>query len=251
MNDSLVSVIMPVFNSGKYLEQSVHSVINQTYKSWELWLADDASTDGSKQIMQRCEQEDARIRCIYLNNNVGAANARNVAINKAGGRFIAFLDSDDLWKAEKLETQVKFMHQYNSALSHTYYNIIDENGNESNITIKAPLKLSYKQLLKNNTIGCLTAMYDVNKTGKMFMPNIKRRHDYGLWLDLLKKGFTAHCIPQSLALYRRQQSSLSANKINVLKYNWQILREQQKLPLIKSTYYFSCFIINKTFKYIS
>ena len=245
MDDILVSVIMPVYNSGKYLNDAIQSVIEQTYLQWELLIVDDASSDDSRNTIIEIANTDNRIHPIFLNKNSGAAIARNHAIDAARGKYIAFLDADDLWSKNKLELQVRFMEENKYDFTFTWYDIINNNSK----IIKAPPQASYKNLLKNNTIGCLTAMYNAESLGKQYMPEIRLRQDYGLWLNILRSGVVAHCLPRVLAHYRTYNSSLSGNKFKVLKYNWQLLRKHQKLSLAATVYYFLCFIINKGLKY--
>ncbi|MBC8046807.1 MAG: glycosyltransferase [Fimbriimonadaceae bacterium] len=251
MNKFLISVIMPAFNAERYLSQSIQSVIDQTYENWELWVIDDASTDNSKIVIEEYKSANNRINSIYLEKNSGTAIARNSALKMSNGQYIAFLDADDVWKKNKLEVQVSLMQKNNYAFTFSMYEIINESGIIKNKIIKCPEKISYAQLLKNNTIGCLTAMYDVQILGKMYMPKIRKRQDYGLWLDILRTGTTGYGIPQSLAYYRETQTSLSANKLSVIKYNWQILRKHQQLNIFSSLYYFSFFLLHKTIKYFA
>jgi len=245
-----VSIIMPIYNSEKYLADAVKSVIAQTYSFWELILIDDNSSDGSKKNAEHFKSAEPRIKLICLNTNSGAAVARNAGILMATGKYIAFLDADDLWLPEKLEHQVHFMENSGIALSCTWYKAIAHDGNELNKIIKSQPNISYKQLLKSNTIGCLTAMYNVEVCGIQLMPLIRKRQDYGLWLNILKSGHQAACIPQVLAVYRTGANSLSNNKFSVLKYNWQLLRKHQGLSFFESLYYFCCNLLNKIFKYL-
>lgn len=250
MDNALVSIIMPVFNSEKYLSDAVNSIIAQTYNNWELMLIDDNSSDKSVHIAKQFEAIDSRIHVIFLNSNSGAAVARNTGIAIATGKYIAFLDADDLWMPDKLDHQVHFMENSGIALSCTWYKTIAADGTDLNSIVKAGPHINYKQLLKNNTIGCLTAMYNVAVCGKQLMPLIRKRQDYGLWLNILKKGHTAACIPSVLAAYRTGANSLSQNKLGVLKYNWELLRKHQNLSFLASAYYFCCYLWNKSFKYL-
>ncbi len=250
MNESLVSVIMPVYNSEKYIAEAVLSVCNQTYTNWELWIINDCSSDDSRAIIINLAEKDKRIHGIHLETNSGPAVARNLGIKNANGKYIAFLDADDQWLPEKLSRQVKFMESGNYAFSCTWYSTIDATGKDDNKVIKAPANVRYRQLLKNNTIGCLTAMYDAQQLGRQYMPEIRKRQDYGLWLQILKNGVTVHCLPEVLAKYRKGMHSLSNKKTGVLQYNWEILRKHQQLSLIPAVYYFSCFVFNKTLKYL-
>jgi len=233
-----VSIITPIYNSGKYIECAIKSVQHQTYPYWEMILIDDGSTDGSIDLVRTFLDNDERIQLISLQKNQGPAKARNEGIKMACGRYIAFLDSDDLWLPEKLEKQLKFMDVNNSPLSFSAYQKIDENGDIiGQISIKKT-KISYADLLKTNHIGCLTAMIDTKFLGeKMYMPLIKKRQDHGLWLSIVKKGYTAFGINEVLAQYRCRQHSISHAKINIFYYQWKLYREVERLSYIQSMYY--------------
>ncbi len=244
MDRPLVSIIMPAYNVEDYIHESIASVLHQTYNNWELLIIDDASTDNTLSIINTFK--DVRIIIYSLNKNKGVANARNYGIDKCKGRFIAFLDADDLWTNDKLQLQTEFMLQNNFYFTFTWYHSFkDAQNTKHKKLITAPASVSFHQLLKNNIIGCLTAMYDSSYLGKKYFPELKMRQDYALWLSILKNGVYAHCLPESLALYRIRKTSLTAKKLSVLKYNWKLLRQHQNLSLLQSIYYFSCFGINK------
>lgn len=251
MNEPLVSIITPVFNSEKYLSLTIDSVLKQTYQNWELWLINDCSADKSFEIMQSFAAKDHRIHSISLEKNSGPAVARNTGIEKAQGRYIAFLDADDIWKPEKLSVQIPFMHENNYALSYSHYEVMDQNSKLTGRTIFCPPTITYKKLLIENQIGCLTGVYDTEITGKVFMPLIYKRQDYGLWLNILRTGITGHGIQQSLANYRKYSTSLSGNKLGVLKYNWLLLRKYQEMNFLQSAYYFFRFLFHKGIKFIA
>lgn len=259
MNE-LVSIITPSYNCSKYIAQTIESVLAQTYQNWEMIIVDDCSKDNSIEIIESYTKKDSRIKLYILEKNSGAAIARNKAIELANGRFIAFLDSDDLWLPNKLKKQINFMVDKNLALSYTAYKKIDENGIEGTKIINVPENASYGTLLNTNYIACLTGIYDVNICGKHFMPDISHRQDYGLWLNILKKighedyGFwlgilkkfssssssssSAGGLNEPLALYRVHSNSLSSNKLKAAFYHWLVLRKIEKLPFFKSVYHF-------------
>jgi len=244
MND-LVSIITPSYNSKKYIKETIDSVKQQIYKNWEMIIVDDCSPDNSNFIIEKYSKKDSRIKLIKLEKNSGPAIARNRAIEAAKGRFIAFLDADDLWAPEKLEKHIAFMCKNNCALTYSYYDIIDENNNPLDHVIKPPLQLTYKDLLKTNYIGCLTAVYDTKIVGKVYMPLIRKRQDYGLWLKILKQIPYAYGIPEVLASYRLRKNSISSNKMNLLKYNYNLFREHEGFSPIKACYYVAWNIIFK------
>lgn len=237
-----VSVVLPLFNSEAYIAETIASVLKQTYSDWELIIVDDVSDDGSVQIVERFAENDARIKLIRLSGNSGAATARNTAISEAKGRYIAFLDSDDLWSPNKLEVQLAFMQDNGYPFTFTAYQRIDETGKSLGI-VGVPRKVSYKQMLKTSVIGCLTAMYDTTFFGKVYMPLIRKRQDYGLWLKLLKQVEFAYGIQQPLGLYRVRRDSISSNKLNTSTYNWRLYRDVEKLPFLSSCYYFSHYAV--------
>lgn len=235
-----VSVIMPVHNAEKYLSESISSVLQQTYPYWELLIVDDCSTDNSLAIINRYAVLDARIRCLKTDAPSGSpCLPRNLGIKAAQGRFIAFLDSDDCWLPNKLEQQLCLFGETGTiGLVFSDYEKMSEEGERNNRVIKAPMKVSYKQLLRGNVIGCLTAVYDTAKVGKMFF--MQHTHeDYILWLSILKKGFVAVNTGTVEALYRVRRNSVSSNKLKVLSWQWDIYRNIEKTGLLKAMYYFA------------
>lgn len=243
-----VSIIMPSYNSEVTIRESVESVILQSYQYWELIIIDDCSSDNSPQIIERLVQQDSRIKYFKLEKNSGPAIARNFGINKAEGKFIAFLDSDDLWYSEKLEKQILFMKQNSHVFTYTSY----ERFIEKNLVIKqliADSFVCYKRLLKTNCIGCLTVMYDAEKIGKQYFPIIGKHEDYVCWLNILKKVETAYGLPEVLAKYRVGSNSFSSNKLKVATYQWMIYREYEKLPFFASLYYFIHYAIHGVLKH--
>lgn len=228
---------MPTYNSIKYLEYSINSVLAQTYSNWELLITDDCSTDHTFDFISKYSSIDPRIKVFRNIKNLGAGSARNNSIKHAKGRFIAFLDSDDLWHPNKLEKQISFMLKKRCSLSYSYYQKIDENGNLNGI-ITAPSFTNSKKLLFTNVIGCLTAMYDTQKIGKLYMPLIKRRQDMALWLKIMDISGNAYAIPEILAYYRVSKKSLSGNKYKAAISQWYLYRKTLKLSFIKSSIYF-------------
>ena len=167
MNE-LISIITPSYNSEKYLKECIESVLNQTYSNWEMLIVDDASIDGSRSIIESYSSKESRIKTILLDENSGAAKARNIAIDRSEGRYIAFLDSDDIWVPEKLEIQLMFMKDNKYAFTFSSYDVITEDGLKVTSRILVPIKISYSQYLKNTIIGCLTVMIDKSKFDKFF-----------------------------------------------------------------------------------
>lgn len=224
--EELVSIIMPSYNSSKFIAASIESVIAQTYKNWELLITDDCSKDNTVEIVQQYVDKDERIKLFCLRENSGAGVARNNSIKQAKGRFIAFLDSDDRWKHNKLEVQIPFMLENGYELSYSSYITCNRNGEIiGRITCKE--RLTYRTLLRDNGIGCLTCIYDTKRIGKKFMPIVRKRQDWGLWLSIIKETKNAYGIKdQYLAIYR-DSNGLSANKLQLLKDNFNLYHKVQ------------------------
>lgn len=242
--DGLVSIITPVYNAEKFIEKTIKSVQIQTYTNWEMILVDDLSQDNSGEIIKKIQKNDNRIKYIKLKENSGAAVARNTAIENANGRYIAFLDSDDLWKRNKLEKQISFMKENNCGFTFTSYEIMSEEGINLNKIVQVPKKINYDGLLKNTIIGCLTVVIDRKLVGDFGMPLIRKGQDTATWLKILKNYEYAYGINENLANYRLVKRSISSNKIGALKRTWNTYRNVEKLSLIKSCYVFICYIIN-------
>lgn len=237
-----VSVIMASYNCASFLEAAVGSVLEQSFADWELIISDDASTDDTLKLLPKLQALDSRVHCITSSTNRGAAGARNAALAMARGRYIAFLDSDDLWKPQKLERQIEFMVRNQVAFSFSSYERIDEAGAHRGF-VRAPKSVSYRQLLFGNVVGCLTAVYDTSAFGKVEMPDIAMRQDYGLWLRLLKRTKHAVSLEESLGYYRLRSTSMSARKLRAAKFTWRLLREVEQLSFLKAIFYFGSYAI--------
>lgn len=237
----LVSIITPTYNSFSFIDETIRSIINQTYANWELLITDDCSTDETWNKLKKYTKKDRRIQIYQLSNNSGSGVARNNSISKANGRFIAFCDSDDLWKPSKLKKQINFMLENELILSYTSYDVINEKSNIIGEVI-APKIVNYKKMLKNDYIGCLTAMYDTQIIGKRYMPNMKRRQDWALWLDILKLTNHAKGMQEKLAMYRKRNNSISSNKFLLIKYNWNVYKKVENFSFIKSVFLIHQFI---------
>lgn len=224
MQQDLVSIIMPTFNSTEFVGDSIESILNQTYSNFELLITDDNSTDeATKQVLKDYVKRDSRIRIFFLDKNMGPGYARNNSIKEACGRFIAFCDSDDRWFPEKLERQVKFILERKCCLIFSSYLVCDENNKNCGIVV-APPKVTLESMKHDNKIGCLTAMYDTSIYGKFYMPTLRKRQDWALFLSILKKCKVAYSIKEPLAYYRITPKSVSRKKIALLKYNAMVYR---------------------------
>ena len=250
--DDLISVITPVYNCEKLIGNTIECVQSQTYTNWELLLVDDCSTDKSAEVIEQYTKSDERIKYYKLEKNGGAAVARNHALKMSEGRFIAYLDADDLWKKEKLELQKNYMLKNNIAFSCTDYEKIDEEGKSLNKIVKIPQKVNYNLFLRNTIIQTVGVMVDTKITGKelLVMPNIRRRQDAATWCQLLKNGYDCYEVPDNLSYYRVVKNSLSSNKFKAAKMNWYWYRKIEKLPLWKACYCFIGYAFNAVKKRI-
>ena len=221
----LVSIITPTFNAEKYIRATLQSVLNQSYQNWEIILVDDASTDLTVSIIEEFAQKDNRIKLFQLAENSGNGFARNVALEKAAGKYIAYLDADDLWFPLKLEKQIQFLKANNLPFTFSFYDCIDEEGNSLNRRVEAPLNLTYNQLFFCNYVGNLTAIYDVDYFGKITLEASQKRQDWRLWLTILKKIKTTKPVSEPLAFYRIRKDSISSSKFKLIKHNFGVYRE--------------------------
>jgi glycosyltransferase involved in cell wall biosynthesis len=240
--EKLVSIITPLYNAEKYIEKTIESVINQTYKNWEMIIVDDYSKDNSYKLVLELSKQDKRIKLIKNDKNNGVTKTRNKGIKLAKGKYIAFLDADDLWKKEKLEKQIFFMERSKISISYTGYEKINEDGTIRG-EIKVPKKVIYHESLKGNIMGCLTVIYNCEKLGKKYFKELKMSEDHVLWLEILKST-DSYGIEKSLAKYRVLENSRSSSKIDAIKFQWEINREIEKLNIFKSIYYFIKYLWN-------
>ena len=239
MTNDLVSVIMPVFNAEKHVSEAIGSVLGQSHKNLELLVVDDASTDDSlERILQF---KDVRLKCISLLENGGAGKARNEGIRQARGRYIAFIDADDLWLEEKLTEQIRFMQKENAVFTYTDYYMM--NG-DSQFThrVSSPAWVDREKMKRNNYIGCLTAIYDAGRLGKIFMPERRKRQDWALWLEILRIADRALGLQEPLAAYRRTEHSLSRNKLKLVGENFNFYREVLGYNVLRSGIFFARFL---------
>lgn len=242
--DDLVSIITPAYNAAAYITETIESVLAQTYPNWEMLIVNDCSKDNTEEIVQSYAKKDKRIKLINLKQNSGAATARNTAIQNAKGRYIAFLDSDDLWKKEKLQKQIQFMQKNGYAFTYTSYEHFKETKENIQNQVQIPKSLNYNQALKGNKIGCLTVMLDKKQIQNIHFTT-QKHEDYILWLNILKQGRTAYGIQESLALYRTgNNKSISGNKLQSALWTWKVYRESQKLSVVKSMYYMWFYVVN-------
>lgn len=243
--ERLVSVITPAYNAEKYIKDAIDSVLMQTYKNWEMIIVDDGSTDTTVEVIS--QYEDTRIKLFKIEKNSGVAVAMNTALEKASGTLIAFLDADDIWKPEKLEKHVEFMLENGYAFSFSAYEIIKEKKNK---IVRAPKSQNYSQYMRNTIIGTSVTMLDLDKIGKDFrMVNLRKDLDSMTWAKLLREGYIAYGLNESLALYRKVESSISNDKWKAAVNHWKNCREVEKLSFFKCLYYFIGYAFNATLKH--
>ena len=233
-----VSVVICTYNGERYLREQLDSILAQTYPVFEVVVQDDCSTDGTVEIVQQYVDRDPRIKLFRLERNSGAGVCRNRSIQEAQGRFIAFCDSDDCWKPEKLERQLAFMEKMNCALSYTAYMTCDENSHIMGIVVGRK-KETFFSMTCDDGIGCLTAIYDTQKVGKIFMPDLRKRQDWGLWLKVLEKCRVAYGMKDPLAVYRIHSTSISRNKFSLIQYNLNVYKTVLRYSVLKSYLYFT------------
>lgn len=250
MSEYLVSVITPMFNCEHTINETYKSIVAQNYTNWEWIVIDDCSNDKCFDIVKEISKKDKRVKVFSTDRNSGAAIARNIGIENSKGRFICFLDGDDLWLPQKLYVQVNYMVKNQFALTYSNYYVLYDDEKERIFNPKKSF-CTYKTLLKSCDIGCLTAMYDTEILGKVYMPtDCLKREDYGLWLDITKKGYKGYKINECLAKYRLSNDSVSHNKFRLIKYQYRVYKRHEKFNFFKSLFYvFICSFKKVFFKY--
>ena len=244
----MVSVIMPTYNCAKYIEEAVKSVFAQTYAQWELIISDDCSTDGTRQKVMSLMEHDTRVRYICNEIKSGAAIARNNALRIARGRWIAFLDSDDLWDVSKLEHQVAFMEKNNYHFSCHEYCEIDEQGKPTGVYVSCKKKVGKFDMYSCCWPGCLTVMYDADYVGLIQAENIKRNNDTAMWLKVIRKS-DCYLLKENLACYRRHRGSLTMpNVIEKIKWHYLLFRDAEKMNPISASFWMIMNIVGNSYK---
>lgn len=243
----MASIVTPAYNCETTIKETYESIKGQSFSSWEWIVIEDHSTDRSYDVLRKLAEKDDRITLLRTDVNSGAAVARNLGIEHASGRYIAFLDADDLWYPEKLSHQISFMEKDQISLSFTDYDILTGNGKTKREHVKKE-HITYRMLLTRNYIGCSTAVYDSSKLGKVYMPeDCEKREDHGIWLDITRTGVPAYRLDESLATYRLSDSSVSSKKMKMIRYQYRLFRRHEKFGPIKSTYYLCLLILKKIF----
>jgi len=244
MNE-LVSIIIPTYNTEKFIGDTLQSVQNQTYQNWEMILVDDASTDRTVSVIEEFAKNDSRIKLFKLEKNSGNGFARNIALEKASGKYIAYLDADDLWFPEKLEKQIQFLKANNLPFTFSFYDCIDEEGNSLKRRVEAPINLTYSKLFFCNYVGNLTAIYDADYFGKIILEATQKRQDWRLWLTILKQIQVTKPVPEPLAFYRIRKDSISSSKFKLIKHNFGVYREFHGFNFVFSVLLMSRFLFTQ------
>ena len=247
--EPLISIITPSYNSAGFITPTINSVIDQSYENWELIIIDDKSKDDTGKLVEEFAQQNSKITLIRLDQNGGVANARNVGLAAAKGKYIAFLDSDDVWLKDKLAHQVAFMEEKSLPMSFCSYNKINEEGEIISRNIGVPTQIGYDRLLWHNLIIFSTSMVLKTAMGDLRFKKVGHE-DWLFWLDLLKKCGYGYGLDEQLVLYRIRKGSISANKFRGMKYTWKLLRESEKIGLIRSAYLFSRYATVAFWKYM-
>jgi teichuronic acid biosynthesis glycosyltransferase TuaG len=242
MSQDLVSIITPAYASAKVIGQTISSVINQTHSNWEMLIADDCSPDETREVVSKWTQVEKRIHLIAMSENGGPALARNAALARAKGSWVAFLDSDDLWLPKKIENSIRFAEERMAPLVYTGYRRIVETGENPGRYLGVPTSLNYRQLLGNTAIATSTVLIDRRQVGDFRMTRTYY-DDFDCWLRILKTGRTAYGLNEDLMRYRVMRGSVSSNKIRSARMVWANYREQQKIGVVLSVWYFSKYII--------
>lgn len=235
--NALVSIITPSYNSAKFIAETIQSVQNQTYSNWEMIIVDDGSSDETENVVLSIIENDNRIQFHKLSQNSGPAVARNTGIEKASGDYMTFIDADDIWFPTFIENNIKTIQKTGIPFVFSSYRRANEQLEFVYSDFIVPHKVSYTDILKSNSISCLTAFVDIKKLGKKYMPLIRKRQDMGLWLNYLKVIPFAHGIQETQAIYRIRENSLSRKKSDLIKYQWQFYREVENLNVFQSAYY--------------
>ncbi len=245
MVKGLVSIITPTFNCASFIGQTIQSIQSQTYANWELLIVDDCSTDDTSDVVRAYLQEDSRITYVRLDKNSGPAQARNASMGLAKGEYMAFCDSDDLWMPEKLQSQLDFMKANGHSFSCTSYQIMNESGDKLGRVIRAVKKCDYNRMLLDCPVGNSSVMYNVARLGRFTVPDIRKRNDDALWLQMLKKEKYIWGMPQVLMKYRIRGNSVSRKKVELIKYHWQLYREIEHLSVFRSAFHVLYWIMLK------
>ena len=246
----MISIVVPVYNAAPYIENTVQMVLQQTYQDFELILVDDCSTDNSVALLLE-QRKDVRLRLVKKERNQGAAAARNTGLDMASGRYIAFLDADDVWLPHRLEAGLRFMEEKKAGFVFSAYEFGDEQARGTGKIVHVPEKLTYRKALSRTVVFTTTTLFDTTLVPKelLRMPTVPSE-DTATWWQILRNGHVAYGLDQVLAIYRRPAKSLSSNKLVALQRIWNLYRKQEKLGLFSSAFYFCFWALRATLRRI-
>ncbi|MDE6649572.1 MAG: glycosyltransferase [Muribaculaceae bacterium] len=248
INDDKVTIITPTYNCAKFISETIESVQAQTYTNWEMIIVDDCSTDNTKEIVEQYQKNDPRIKYHCLAKNSGAAEARNEALRRANGKWIAFLDSDDLWTCEKLNRQIKFMVDNGYVFSYHEYEEIDEDSKKLGILVSGKKHVGKFDMFACCWPGCLSVMYEAEKIGLIQIENVKKNNDTALWLKVIKKA-DCHLLKENLALYRRRKGSITPpDTWTKIKWHYTLFRQAEKMNPVASWVWMCINIFGNSYK---
>lgn len=250
MQKKMISIVTPVYNAEKFIDETINSVLTQTYAHFEWLLVEDHSSDNSYDLINSYAKKDDRIVVLQTPENSGAAVARNMGLTHAKGDIIAFIDSDDKWYSEKLEKQWQFMLENQFGFTYTKFELINQDGTLKKTSSKLPDKLNYVGLLKNTAIACSTVMIDKRVTGDFRMPLVRKGQDTATWLKLLRKIDYAYLLDKTLNQYRTVENSLSSNKLQAVKRTWNTYYNLEEMSFLKAAYYLMFSLYNATMRRI-
>lgn len=234
MNE-LVSIIMPSYNTGRVIAETIRTVLAQTYENWELIVVDDCSTDDTDAVVARFD--DPRIRYFKNESNSGAAVSRNRALREAKGRWIAFLDSDDLWQPEKLTKQIAFMEEKGCAFSYTNYSEINEDSTPRGVLVTGPKRVTKAGMFAYCWPGCLTVMYDATVVGLVQIEDIKKNNDYAMWLKVCQKA-DCYLLDENLASYRKRSGSISNHGyLALIKWHYKLFCQAEHMGTVNAAFH--------------
>jgi teichuronic acid biosynthesis glycosyltransferase TuaG len=249
LDNALVSIITPAYRASEYIAATIKSVQAQDETNWEMLIADDRSPDNTCEVIESFGKADPRVRLIRQEQNAGPAVSRNAALAQARGRYIAFLDSDDLWLPGKLSAQLRFMRERDSALTYTEFRRVTQNGAETGRRIRVPASLTYNQLLCNTAIVTSSVLLDRSKTGPIKMKHEAPYDDFALWLQILKAGHVAHGLQEDMVRYRVVAGSVSRSKRTSAMRVWRNYRDIEHLGVIRSAWSFANYAARGWLKY--
>ena len=247
---SLVTIITPCYNASGCIRETIESVLSQTFDDWEMLIVDDCSSDNSANIIKEYSSNDNRIKYYKTDHPSGSPSLpRNIGIENARGKYIAFLDADDVWLPDKLQQQIEWMENNSISIAYSYYEKMNWEGHRDNRIVKTRVKSTFRSLLKSNSIPCLTSVVTRSAIGDTRFKQIPQE-DFCFWLDILRKGYTAYNLCRVTALYREARNSRSANKLDMFRGYWIVIRNHQNIGWISCCYYMMTYSLLGILKYL-